>query len=145
MKLTREAKAEYKRRKRNLLVLGYISYSAYLRSFLWSEIRKDVLRRNGKCRVCGKKATQVHHADYELETLRGDGIAAESLWPVCKRCHKGAEFKAGRKLGPTEATRRMKKRIRKTMQRYYKARVIRWFRAWEKDQRMKELIDDPRT
>ena len=59
-------------------------YSAYLVSPEWKEKREKVLRRDGnKCRICGKKASQVHHLSYAR-------LFAESLHDLvslCDECH----------------------------------------------------------
>lgn len=72
--------------------IGFVSYNDYIKSDLWKEIRIIVLRRDGfKCRVCsGKKKIQVHHKNYELETLTGKNI--EGLITLCEEHHKLLEF-----------------------------------------------------
>jgi hypothetical protein len=82
------------RRAGALKRLGYSSYTAYLASPLWAALRGQVLQAAPDCAVCARDARQVHHLDYDEETLAGNRL--ESLIPLCARCHRRAEF-AGRK------------------------------------------------
>ena len=77
-------------RKANLLVLGFKSYKAYLRSALWASIRSHVLV--GLCCLCGSPSQHAHHLGYSLETLRGDDIS--KIVPLCEKCHYEVEFKS---------------------------------------------------
>ena len=81
----------YGYRDDNLRVLGFKSYSEYLRSALWKSIRKRVIDTGPpECAKCLKrKATQVHHRSYDPATLRGDSIL--SLTKLCGGCHRRAE------------------------------------------------------
>ena len=96
---------EYELRAVNLKVLGYETYADYLSGSLWRRIRKNALKlAEGNCCCCGDKATEVHHRDYELETLKTGGEF--SLVPLCNACHNLAEFDTnGRKRTPTQANR----------------------------------------
>lgn len=42
------------------------NYSAYIRSFKWQNMRRDMIRlRDGKCDRCGGQATELRHKNYE--------------------------------------------------------------------------------
>ena len=85
-----EGNEVYRDRKFNLLVLGFKSYKAYLRSALWASIRSHVLV--GLCCLCGSPSQHAHHLGYSLETLRGDDIS--KIVPLCEKCHYEVEFKS---------------------------------------------------
>lgn len=69
--------------------LGFASYPDYLKSGLWESIRERVLGRDDhKCERCGGEATQVHHAAYDIATLRGECL--DRLYSVCREHHKGS-------------------------------------------------------
>ena len=68
--------------------LGFKSYRDYLRSDLWHEIRARRMCATPVCAKCGKKAQQVHHADYRRATLKGDNPTA--LICLCRKCHDKA-------------------------------------------------------
>lgn len=91
----------YRQRTALLRTLGYQNYTEYLLSPEWKEIRLIVLRRDGwACRLCGVKASEVHHRDYERDTLLGrrmDGLEA-----VCRECHRAIEFDGKRKRSLAE-------------------------------------------
>lgn len=89
---------------RNIILkdLGFDSYKDYLASDCWRSIRSRALKKNGgQCVSCDKKATQVHHGNYERETLAGGCI--KHLYPVCRSCHKNAEIGKGGKRSIHEA------------------------------------------
>ena len=74
-------------------------YQAYLQSPKWQEIRQAVMSRDGgKCRGCGREATQVHHRRYDRRTMEGETI--EWLIALCGGCHRCIHFKNGNKLKP---------------------------------------------
>lgn len=140
---TAAALAAYNRRNKVLRGLGFASYEEYLASPLWAEISRRKLDSEGRrCYACGKTATQVHHGDYDRETLRGplkvvgvDGkcyfgplgmvslatyakefskwLGTAELYAVCKPDHEWAEYYLGAKLPPEVATQRLKNRRRK--------------------------------
>ena len=93
----------YEIRSQNLESLGFTSYTDYLGSELWTSIRKRVLDEKGlNCR-CGNPATQIHHAQYDLEAMNGCDLS--HLWPICAPCHRRAEYtRANRKRPPGDAT-----------------------------------------
>jgi hypothetical protein len=87
----------YTERNKNLLALGFRSYGEYLKSEMWSTIRKLAFAENGaKCVVCGRAATQIHHSSYDLRTLVGSNL--KCLHPVCSTCHESAEIVSGEKV-----------------------------------------------
>lgn len=81
--------------------MGFPEYRDYLKSGLWKQIRARILARRPNCIRCQDPASQVHHADYRLEVMRG--YADECLHPVCRDCHKLAEFDGDRKRTLQEA------------------------------------------
>lgn len=98
----------YEARELVVASLGFLSYKAYLGSKLWKDIRQRVLATTeGKCKYCGRIATQVHHSSYDKKTMIGERIT--DLHPVCITCHENGEYFAkGGKAHPRQATRRMK-------------------------------------
>ena len=84
----------YRNRNDRLSELG-ITYQQYLATDEWKAIRKSVLMNSPPCLLCSSKASQVHHTDYEWETLLGLRTAA--LAPLCDGCHSGIEFDGKRK------------------------------------------------
>lgn len=98
---------EYIRRNNRLKSLGFDSYPSYLSSTLWYSIRLRVLQRDHRiCRCCKTSvATQVHHAVYDIPTLRGESI--DKLYSVCEGCHHNAEFDGDRKTSLFEANQRL--------------------------------------
>ena len=60
-------------------------YLAYLASDTWTKIRCDMfMLRDGKCELCGKAGTQVHHLTYE-------NLGHEEptdLILLCGKCHQ---------------------------------------------------------
>lgn len=107
--LKETAKKIYEKRDLNLLAMGYRSYGEYLKSDLWKTTRAQVLGFFGdKCHFCGRDAEEVHHSNYNLETLKGQGLyALFSLYPVCKECHTAGEYHGKDKVKPMTATKRM--------------------------------------
>lgn len=89
----------YADRNRILRAMGFLTYADYINSDLWNDIRQRVLRRDQRrCCACLGPARQVHHLDYEAETLRGDSL--DGLTTICDPCHTDAEFDPdGRKRG----------------------------------------------
>lgn len=87
---------DYTYRNRNdiLRELGYRSYSEYLSSDLWKEIRRRAIRKaKGMCEVCGKnEATHVHHLNYQKDTLLGKKETLVFLVASCEECHIRVEF-----------------------------------------------------
>ena len=74
-----------------------MDYKKYLRSTLWKKIRAWVLNRDGEiCYIClyknfnpHKDGMEVHHRDYEIETLEGRNDAM--LVTLCPHCHHRVE------------------------------------------------------
>ena len=66
-------------------------YEQYLRSTLWRSIRDWVIDvQTGQCAVCHHKAAEVHHHDYDEETMLGK--RSDGLVGLCGRCHDLIEF-----------------------------------------------------
>jgi uncharacterized protein YlaI len=86
----------YAKRNRVLKSLGFASYSDYLRSDLWDNIRFQVFVTKGtKCSLCDADANQVHHNRYAKQDMLGNTL--EYLHPMCGECHKRIEFSKKRK------------------------------------------------
>jgi len=82
----------WKKRSEYLKLLGFASYGAYLKSELWNSIRQRVFERDGgKCRLCGKVASQVHHTTYDYETL--GGYKLDKMYSSCAGCHRHVSIK----------------------------------------------------
>ena len=58
----------------------------------WHQISKRARRlTGGKCILCRKGATSVHHAVYrtkEGKSIAGQEIPGVHVFPLCDRCHK---------------------------------------------------------
>jgi hypothetical protein len=104
---------DYGRRDEILRAMGYESYRDYLRSPLWSKIRRRVFGRDeGKCRICGERGEQVHHQSYDARTLKGKTI--KRLLLLCRRCHEEVEVDGlGRKRSVTASVAEARARVRK--------------------------------
>lgn len=71
------------------------NYKSYLRSPEWREKRKEFLEdENYECEICGEKATQVHHLNYDClgEEER------EDVEVCCGNCHEDKEIEKGTDL-----------------------------------------------
>lgn len=66
--------------------LGFDSYSAYLASPLWKQIKIKVWAKYGRLCFCGNSATEIHHRNYSLDTMKGKNLAG--LIPICNVCHQ---------------------------------------------------------
>jgi hypothetical protein len=72
-----------------------IPYENYLRTVLWTAIRDWVVEsQSGKCAICDHKATEVHHHDYDEDTMLG--LRSSGLVGLCAQCHKRIEFDEAR-------------------------------------------------
>ena len=81
----------YKGRLKNLRLLGFSGYRAYLDSSLWQRVRVRAFKERGNvCQFCGAPARELHHTDYSEEVLRGDRCT--SIVPLCHDCHMRIEF-----------------------------------------------------
>ena len=103
----------YPKRKRHLRSLGFKSYAEYRKSDLWKTVRTMVFKAKGPtCLSCrSRPATEVHHGTYDLAVLVGADL--RPLYPVCRECHKEAEFDGDRKRNVMEATAALGFRVRK--------------------------------
>jgi hypothetical protein len=72
----------------DLQAIGFGSYTDYLKSPLWASIRSRVYASKGRmCLGCKtRRATQIHHRQYDLDTLKGDTL--NYLIPICRQCHR---------------------------------------------------------
>jgi hypothetical protein len=92
--------------QRNVILksLGYETYRDYLDSELWRSIRKAVFHRCRKCRLCGERANQAHHLDYDKDTLLG--LRLDYIVPLCNGCHHKVEFDGKSKRSLEDSRRR---------------------------------------
>lgn len=67
---------------------GNPEYERYIHSPSWRELAKKRMDADqGKCLVCGHKATEVHHLTYD----RFGNEALDDLVSLCSQCHRKAE------------------------------------------------------
>jgi len=72
----------------------WAKYNEYMRSEKWFEKRERILKRDkGKCVLCNKDATQVHHNTYERF---GGKERLSDLVSLCKDCHERYHCKTAR-------------------------------------------------
>lgn len=103
----RAAAYDYRERNETLRSMGFASYADYRASNLWRAIRKRAISKHrGRCYLCGRDATDVHHARYARVDL--DGSSIRKLYALCRDCHEAVEFDAntGQKLRGHAAMRR---------------------------------------
>jgi len=95
----------YSRRKKFLSKLGFQSYADYLKSELWTKIRRRVLSRRKGCKVCGNtKYLQIHHTRYTFLNLSGK--STRYLIVLCQKCHEKVSYLERKKnITPALATR----------------------------------------
>ena len=68
-------------------------YVEYLKSDDWKERRKEMMdEANWTCSMCGGKATQLHHLNYNN---LGFEILDEDVIALCTQCHKDIHNKEG--------------------------------------------------
>src|SRR3990167_300812 len=108
--LAEKRRKAYGYRNRILRSMGFNSYDAYLKSFLWQRIRSEQLQLKPFCWACGGIATQIHHKKYFRRDL--DGTRRRNLLSLCGNCHYGSEFriKDGLKVSPAGANRVLRKK-----------------------------------
>jgi hypothetical protein len=107
MNIQLKCQLAYSKRNFVLKSLGYRNYYVYLQSDLWDKIRTRVfIRDKNICFGCGEKATQVHHANYNKEVLKGKTI--KGLYSVCSSCHTKIEYVNNAKVDPHTATTLLK-------------------------------------
>jgi hypothetical protein len=127
---TEKRRRIYTERNRVLKVLGFDSYSKYLESDTWKQLRAFVLKENPKCFACQKPSTQVHHTIYIKLVL--EGKSTRGLIATCAGCHFKAEFRLhdGEKLNPKQATAKLKQM--KTLKEKRKQQFVNWFLGEDK-------------
>lgn len=82
----------YAGRNETLRELGFATYKIYLESEQWKEIKRKAYAKHGyKCKLCPKKATELHHFSYSKSVLLGNDL--DKIIPVCGGCHLKIEFK----------------------------------------------------
>lgn len=100
---------QYQQRAEFLKALGYESYRHYLSRPLWASIRKAVIGRDKKCRLCGAEPYTAHHITYNSQVLAGSDLS--QLIAVCRGCHHSIEFDGELKLTrPDEIAAKARKR-----------------------------------
>lgn len=97
--------ATYRERDDILRRMGYASYSIYLESLVWYGIRRRVLNRQKTCRLCGKKANQVHHREYTEDNLSGKSLVG--LLSICRKCHEFVELERSGFKRPQDEVERL--------------------------------------
>lgn len=115
----------YQDRNELLKTLGFRSYKAYLASPEWARIRHRVLlRAKDQCEICRSAvATQVHHKQYDKETLLGKTL--KHLIATCDDCHVLGEFGFFRnKLDLPECNERHRIIRRKSRERHTATRSV---------------------
>lgn len=122
----------YEDRNNKLSELG-MSYRQYLSTDEWKIIRAKVLYSRPLCLICHHPATQVHHTDYEWDTLLGTVL--EALAPLCKDCHTLIEMKTGVKISLSEANRILLKLMR------YNSTTRAWLDGYKKRYKEKQERD----
>ncbi len=80
----------YARRNRALPTLGYGSYSEYLASDEWKDIKARLLAKHRRCLTCDSVAQVVHHLSYDDRTMLG--IDETYLACLCHACHERIEI-----------------------------------------------------
>lgn len=101
MRKPKISKLQKRELKDSLSYLRFYSYGDYLKSQVWQKIRKEVLESNSwQCKYCDRKASQVHHESYDLDTMSGRNL--RYLTPVCWSCHKTGH-KKGEAVKPVGA------------------------------------------
>ncbi len=81
-------------RDRNLLLerMGFPTYSHYLDSELWSQVRNAAAELHGsRCVLCHSNRIIFHHVSYAEAVLTGQDLSA--IVPLCHRCHERVEFR----------------------------------------------------
>ncbi len=84
---------DYERRNRFLKILGFNSYSHYLRSEMWASVRQMVSERDkGRCAIqgCCRTGCDIHHNSYEIDVLVGNDLS--QLIILCRHHHEESEF-----------------------------------------------------
>jgi hypothetical protein len=102
----------YRIRKFSLTELGYVNYDQYLRSNDWKIIRADVLKNHPGCMLCSALASQVHHMDYDAQTLLG--LEKRLLAPLCDKCHHIIEFNKNEKRTLANANKMLRVMAKRT-------------------------------
>jgi hypothetical protein len=117
----------YQNRNDRLSDLG-LSYSEYLATPEWAVIRGKVFDKFSLCAGCNKKASCVHHTDYDWDTLLG--LCLDALIPLCDDCHKHIEFfENGLKCSLRCANKRLRKLIKKSPHQ--------WVHEWSKGEELR--------
>ena len=101
-----QARRQYRERNRILRALGFNSYSEYLGSEMWAQVKQKVWREGAKCVVCAGVATELHHRRYCKCDL--EGLVTKHIVPICRDCHQRIEFLGGQKIGPAQVRKREK-------------------------------------
>lgn len=122
----RKLMACYQKRNDKLSELG-LPYCEYLKTDEWQNIRSEILTKDSSCLVCGHSASQVHHTDYEWDTLLG--LCHAALISLCDRCHKDIEFDGTRKRTLDEANDTLLNKLQTVSTHRSKCWLAAYFRA----------------
>jgi len=60
----------------------------------WKELRRQVLREEPRCRLCGRRAEEVDHV-LSVETNPELAFARSNLQGVCRRCNRSKWIRPG--------------------------------------------------
>lgn len=63
--------------------LGYSSYSAYLGSPAWRDVKRRYFEEHPRLCMCGETDVQLHHTTYD----RVGAELLDDLVPLCSECH----------------------------------------------------------
>ena len=87
-------------------------YYRLIQSERWRRLRREKLRKNPYCEVCGVPATEVHHLTpvesmplRQMELLMFD---MQNLQSICRKCHVKAHAQLHSKSKATNLERRRK-------------------------------------
>lgn len=130
---------EWETRDRMLRLLGYLSYSDYLRSFHWSQVKKAFYSGphwGGRCYCCQRLGvrTELHHKTYEHIGCEIEWL--KDLVAVCGPCHdkihvlaKIPEPKVGFLFAAFELKHRYEKVLKKFKNRErVEEKITKWIR-----------------
>lgn len=88
----------FQHRAAKLKRLGFKTYQQYVASDLWASIRQRVIERDEcLCQSCKRPGCEVHHMDYDMDTLEGKSL--DRLVLLCFHCHRQIEKQRKQALG----------------------------------------------
>lgn len=106
--------------------IGFITYTDYLASSLWQEIRSKIMLPGIICSCCNELAGVLHHGAYYKKLLLGDEASIkQDLYPLCYSCHYKIEFEDKRKRSWGEAIRVFRRMLYRFKHGMSKSQMIR--------------------